>query len=57
MEYHSNQPWYWAVELGDWRLAMGDRKGALEAYQLAWGWMPGEALIEDRIEHMTSGRN
>jgi tetratricopeptide (TPR) repeat protein len=53
VESHNRQPWRWAVQLGDWRLALGDRDGALEAYRQALAWQPGEASIEERIEQVT----
>jgi tetratricopeptide (TPR) repeat protein len=50
IELNPRQRWGWAVQLGDWRLALGDREGALEAYRQALEWRPGEASIEERIE-------
>jgi tetratricopeptide (TPR) repeat protein len=52
VELHSGRPWRWLIELGDWRLALGDRLGALEAYRQASAWRPGEASIEERIEQV-----
>lgn len=42
--------WEWVAQLGDWRLALGDREGALAAYRQAQTWKPGEAEIQERIE-------
>ena len=47
---HGGQPWRWALQLGDWRLELGDRAGALDAYRQAVRWQPGEAAIRERIE-------
>jgi tetratricopeptide (TPR) repeat protein len=44
--------WKWAVQLGDWRLALGDRAGALAAYQEALALRPGEKRIEERIDDL-----
>ena len=50
---HQGRPWRWAVQLGDWRLELGDREGALAAYRQALGWNPGEAAIQERIQQET----
>lgn len=50
VDLNPGQPWRWAVQLGDWRLALGDSVGALEAYQQALEWKPGETSIQERIE-------
>lgn len=49
---HPGQPWEWAVQLGDWRLALGKQQGALDAYQKALIWRPDEEIIQDRIEEL-----
>jgi tetratricopeptide (TPR) repeat protein len=46
---HRDQPWQWAVQLGDWRRELGDGDGALDAYRQALEWQPGEQAIEERI--------
>lgn len=56
LDLHTGQPWQWAVQLGDWRLALGDREGALAAYRQALEWRPGEATIEGRIEQAEQDR-
>ena len=50
MALHRGTPWQWAVQLGDWRLELGDREGALVAYRQALEWQPGEAAIRERID-------
>lgn len=52
VELHPRRLWRWAVDLGDWRLELGDREGALEAYRQALTWQPGEAFIEERVEQV-----
>ena len=47
---HRGQPWRWAMQLGDWRLALGDRTAALAAYRQALEWSPGEAAVRERVE-------
>jgi len=42
--------WRLVVELGDWKLALGDREGALAAYQRALEMMPEEGMIKQRIQ-------
>lgn len=49
IEWHGKQPWTWAVELGDWLAAAGDREGALSAYRQALEWRPGEEEIQEKI--------
>lgn len=49
---HPGRLWRWAVQLGDWRLEVGDREGALAAYRQALEWQPGEASVEERIERL-----
>jgi tetratricopeptide (TPR) repeat protein len=46
------QRWRWAVELGDWRLALGNVEGALAAYRQALEWNPEEGSILRRLEHL-----
>lgn len=46
---YKGQPWQWAVQLGDWHLELGDREGAMAAYQQALEWRPGEEKIERRL--------
>lgn len=55
VELHPREPWRWAVRLGDWRLALGDREGALAAYRRALEWRPAEDSIEERIEQVEGG--
>jgi cytochrome c-type biogenesis protein CcmH/NrfG len=38
------------VQLGDWRIALGDRAGALDAYRQALEWQPDKAAILERVE-------
>lgn len=52
IELHKGQPWGWAVQLGDWRLELGDRAGALAAYRQALEWRPDDAAIRERIERV-----
>ena len=47
---HPGMPWEWAVQLGDWRLALGEQQGALDMYQQALIWRPNEEIIQNRIE-------
>jgi cytochrome c-type biogenesis protein CcmH/NrfG len=49
-ELHKGQPCGWAVQLGDWRLELGDRTGALAAYRQALEWRPDDAAIQERID-------
>jgi tetratricopeptide (TPR) repeat protein len=51
---HENS-WKWAMQLGDWRLELEDREGALAAYEQALGWQPGEASIQERIQRARDG--
>lgn len=53
VDLNSGQPWRWAVQLGDWRLELGDRQGALAAYRQALGWQPDEEMVQARIEQVT----
>jgi tetratricopeptide (TPR) repeat protein len=57
VDMHTGEPWAWSVQLGDWRLELGDREGALEAYQRALEWMPSEATIEARIQQVLEQGN
>jgi len=50
---HRGQPWQWAVQLGDWRLELGDTEGALATYHQALEWKPGTAAIQEQIERAT----
>jgi cytochrome c-type biogenesis protein CcmH/NrfG len=50
---HGGQPWQWAMQLGDWRLALGDPAGALDAYRQALEWQPGEATIRERVDQVS----
>ena len=43
-------PWQWVLLLGDWRLELGDRQGAVEAYQKVLIWKPDDMSIEQKIE-------
>jgi tetratricopeptide (TPR) repeat protein len=47
---HPGKPWEWAVQLGDWRLALGEQQGALDMYRQALIWRPNEEIIQNRIE-------
>jgi len=49
---HTGKPWRWVVQLGNWRLELGDREGAMAAYQQALEWRPGESEVERRIEEI-----
>jgi tetratricopeptide (TPR) repeat protein len=51
------QRWRWAVELGDWRLALGDREGALAAYHRGLEWNPGDSSIQKRLEDLEGGED
>ena len=54
----SGQPdWRWVVQLGDWRLELGDRQGALTAYRRALELRPGETTIEERIDKLAESGN
>lgn len=48
------KPWDWAMQLGDWQLEAGDKKAALESYQLALEWHPGDEEILEWINRLTS---
>jgi predicted negative regulator of RcsB-dependent stress response len=45
------------VELGDWRLALGDREGALADYHQALEWNPGDGSILKRLEDLEGDEN
>ncbi len=49
--------WQWVVQLGDWRLELGDRQGALAAYRRALELHPGETTIEERIGKLAESGN
>lgn len=54
LSLHPGEPWHWAVQMGDWRLALGDRHDALEAYRQALIWQPEEILIQERIARLST---
>ena len=49
IEWHGKQPWNWAVELGDWLAAAGDRTGALAAYRRTLEWKSGERMSKSVV--------
>jgi tetratricopeptide (TPR) repeat protein len=49
---HPDRPWQWAVQLGDWQLELGNREGALVAYEMAVEWAPQESLAQQRLQHL-----
>lgn len=49
VELSAEQPWQWAVQLGDWWLELGEREEALQAYRQALAWRPGEESIQMRM--------
>jgi hypothetical protein len=49
---HRGQPWRWAVQLGDWRLGLGDRAGALASCRQSLECGQDEAAIRDRVERV-----
>ena len=50
IELHTEEPWSWAVDLGDWQLLLRRHEEALAAYRLALSWQPGDESILARIE-------
>jgi tetratricopeptide (TPR) repeat protein len=50
VDLHEGQPWRWVVQLGDWRLQLGDKDGALAAYEQALLWQPEDHLVLQRIQ-------
>lgn len=52
IEWHVQQPWNWAMQLGNWLVAAGDRTGALAAYRRALEWKPGDEYIQKKIQEM-----
>jgi Flp pilus assembly protein TadD len=56
IELHGQDPWEWAVLLGDWHLELGDWEEAVSSYQQAQAWNPGETSIQQRIEKAQSLR-
>jgi tetratricopeptide (TPR) repeat protein len=53
---HDEQPWRWAVLLGDWHLELAEREEALAAYRQALSWHPGDEDIQARIESALQSR-
>ena len=52
IELEQGPAWEWALLLGDWRLKLGDREGALHAYLRAQAWAPQEEKVRGRIQRL-----